>query len=306
MAVSIIIGGGRSSRMGEDKSALEIAGRTLLERTIDALSFSAEIWVVAAPRVLRERPNWPAVHFTLEDPAFGGPAAGLVAGIDALSAHSDSEQVIVFPVDMPHVTSAAEQLAAAIPGGELATSASGGESETSTSGGDGVVLEDESGWPQYLLGRYRLGALRRAAHELGNPRNVSMRKFGKLLNVERKRMQNSALADVDTPQEAKEYGITLNKEKRKDDPAVLARLEKWQKALREELEITDLPFDQDSILDLAAVIAKRVARPGVPVTGYLVGLAVARAIERGEAPETALQQVLQVAGNPEPLLGEEG
>src|SRR5690625_218743 len=288
MAVSIIIGGGRSSRMGEDKSALEIAGRTLLERTTDALSFSAEIWVVAAPRVLRERPNWPAVHFTLEDPPFGGPAAGLVAGIDALSAHSDSEQVIVFPVDMPHVTSAAEQLATAIPGG------------------DGVVLEDESGWPQYLLGRYRLGALRRAAHELGNPRNVSMRNFGKLLNVKRKRMQDSTLSDVDKAQEAKEHGVNLNNEKRKYVPAVLARLEKWQNALRAELELTDIPVDQDSILDLAAVIAKRVARPGVPVTGYLVGLAVARAIERGEAPETALQQVLQVAGNPEPLLGEEG
>src|SRR5690625_82646 len=296
MAVSIIIGGGRSSRMGEDKSALRIAGRTLLERTIDALNFSAEIWVVAAPCVLRERPNWPAVHFTLEDPPFGGPAAGLVAGIEALSAHANSEEVIVFPVDMPHVTSAAQQLAA-VTLGELSTGAPGV---------DGVVLEDASGWPQYLLGRYRLGALRRAARELGNPRNVSMRRFGKLLNVERKRMQNSALADVDTPQEAKEYGITLNKEKRKDDPAVLARLEKWQKALQTELEIADLPFDQDSILDLAAVIAKRVARPGVPVTGYLVGLAVGRAIERGEAPETALQQVLQVAGNPEPLLGEEG
>ena len=305
MAVSIIIGGGRSSRMGEDKSALKIAGRTLLERTIDALSFSAEILVVAPPTSLRERPNWPAVRFTLEDPPFGGPAAGLVAGIAALSQRSDSEHVIVFPVDMPQATSAARQLATAAPGEESATAAPGGQLTTATPGGDGVVLEDESGWPQYLLGRYRLGALRRAARELGNPRNVSMRRFGELLNVERIRMQNSALADVDTPQEAKEYGITLNKEKRKDDPAVLAQLEKWQKALRTELEITDIPFDQDRILDLAAVIAKRVARPGVPVTGYLVGLAVGRAIERGEDPDAALKHALRIAGNPEALLGEE-
>src|SRR5690625_5661121 len=132
MAVSIIIGGGRSSRIGEDKSALKIAGRTLLERTIDALSFSAEILVVAPPTSLRERPNWPAVRFTLEDPPFGGPAAGLVAGIGALRQRSDSEHAIVFPVDMPQATSAARAPAAAAPGGAAGTAAPGGQRTTAT------------------------------------------------------------------------------------------------------------------------------------------------------------------------------
>src|SRR5690625_2392033 len=135
MAVSIIIGGGRSSRMGEDKSALKIAGRTLLERTIDALSFSAEILVVAPPTSLRERPNWPAVRFTLEDPPFGGPAAGLVAGIAALSQRSDSEHVIVFAVDMPDATSAGRQLGAAAPGDQLTPATPGGGVARGPAGG---------------------------------------------------------------------------------------------------------------------------------------------------------------------------
>lgn len=288
MTVSMIIGGGQSQRMGQDKSRLEIDGRTLLESAIDSLSFSAEILVIAPPSELRESPSWPPVRFTIEDPPFGGPVAGLVAGIAAWSARPDSEHVIVFPVDMPNPRAAAGHLQAA----ELAPDF------------DGAVLQDEQGWPQYLLGRYRMSALRRAAQQLGSGRDISMRKFGKLLNVSPIPVANFDLVDVDTPTDAKAHGIAVKTKKRKDDPEVLARLEQWQKALRAELKISDDVFDQERILDLAAIIAKDVARPGVPITGYLVGIAVGRAIEQGVNPQAALDAALKIAGDPAALLGQ--
>gem|GEM_PF-1199108 len=314
MTVSMIIGGGQSQRMGQDKSGLKIEGRTLLERTIDALSFSSEILVVAPPAALEAKPDWPPVRFTQEDPPFGGPVAGLVAGVAAWSHLPGSQQVIILPVDMPKPAPAAQRLAAADLSAQAARGPDGVAGDAAgavdePAGAmrelDGAVLEDEEGWPQYLLGRYRLAALRRAAQELGDPRNKSMRRFGRLLNVAHIPMANTDLVDVDTPEDAKAHGIAVKNKKRKDDPEVLARLEKWQKALRVELDISDSEFDQEKILDLAAIIAKDVARPGVPVTAYLVGLAAGRAIERGENPQAAVQRILDIAGNPAPLLGED-
>ncbi|HLS03828.1 MAG TPA: NTP transferase domain-containing protein [Actinomycetales bacterium] len=293
MTVSMIIGGGQSTRMGQDKSRLNFRGRTLLEHAVDALAFCDEILIVAPERELGGGAHWPAVRFTLEDPPHGGPVAGLAAGVAAWEELADAEHVVILPVDMPNPGRAAAWLdveGRAALGPEV----------------DGVVLEDEAGWPQYLLGRYRLGALRRAVAALGSTRNKSMRKFGELLNVARIPVENLTLIDVDTPEDARAHGIEIIKEKRKDDPAVLAQLDKWQKALRAELNIPDSLFDQEKVLDLAAIIAQDVARPAVPVTGYLVGLAVGAAIERGEPVEAVIERVFGIAQDPQHLIGGSG
>src|SRR5690625_2484189 len=156
MTVSMIIGGGQSQRMGQDKSGLKIEGRTLLERTIDALSFSSEILVVAPPALREAKPDWPPFGSSDLDPPFGGPVAGLVAGVAAWSHLPGSQQVIILPVDMPKPAPAAQRLAAADLSAQAARGPDGVAGDAAgavdePAGAmrelDGAVLEDEEGWP---------------------------------------------------------------------------------------------------------------------------------------------------------------
>lgn len=282
----MIIGGGQSSRMGRDKSQLEFSGRKLLERAIDATVFCSEVVVVAPKRELRARADWPPVRFTLEDPPLGGPVAGIAAGVAALAHRADDTRVVVLPVDLPRPDAATRFLRAA------------------QFSGDGAVLEDESGWPQYLMGIYRLGALRRAISEPGGVRDVSMRRFGQRLDVARLPVANSHLVDVDTPSAARKQGISVPQEKngRKDDPEVFARLDKWQRELREKLNIPAEVFDQEKVLELSGIIAKEIARPAVPVTSYLIGIAIGKQIATGVKPEQAIERVFGVVAKPSALL----
>jgi molybdopterin-guanine dinucleotide biosynthesis protein A len=85
---------------GADKAALEYAGRSLLERALAATS-AATRTVVVGP----EQPTGRPVTFVREDPPLGGPAAGLLAGRDALAAIPEPAPglVVVLAVDMPLV-----------------------------------------------------------------------------------------------------------------------------------------------------------------------------------------------------------
>lgn len=280
MTVALIIGGGRSERMGTNKGELTLEGRTLLERAIDAVTDAQLVIVVAEQVEVRPERVWPEVRFTLEKPAFGGPVAGIAAGVAQLSDRSDSEDVIVLPIDSPAVAEVVGELAAAKPGR------------------DGVVLQDPQGWPQYLLGRYNLGALRRALGELGKVRDVPVRRLGDLLDVARVPVEHRLTEDVDTPEQAKAAGIDVPRKKKRNDPAEMARLDRWHVALREQLGVSEAPCDVEQLLAVAEVIAKDVARPGVPVTGYCIGLAVGAALARGEDVDAALAHAVGLAKSP--------
>lgn len=95
----IILVGGRSSRMGRDKASLEFHGRTLLQRTVDALAAVAdEIVLVRAPG--QALPALEAVPSVLiaDDPVAGeGPLMGMATGLAAATA----PVAIVVGVDMP-------------------------------------------------------------------------------------------------------------------------------------------------------------------------------------------------------------
>ena len=98
---AVILAGGRSVRLGGvDKASIEINGRTLLDRSLDAVIDAAEVVVVGQPVVPTEHP----VTFTVEDPAYGGPASGLLSGIDILLRTTPT--LAVMAVDMPYLTSA--------------------------------------------------------------------------------------------------------------------------------------------------------------------------------------------------------
>lgn len=109
---AVILAGGTAARMGgADKAGIELHGRTLLEYALDAVGDADEIvvvgdWVPTPGRL---------VTFTREDPPLGGPAAGLLAGLDAFA--GDPVQLVVMAVDMPRVlTSTVARLRAAAVG----------------------------------------------------------------------------------------------------------------------------------------------------------------------------------------------
>jgi molybdopterin-guanine dinucleotide biosynthesis protein A len=95
---AVILAGGTSVRMdGVDKAGVEYAGRTLLEHALTAVSGAVEV-VVVGEAVPTSRP----ATFVREDPPQGGPAAGLLAGRDALLARP--AYLAVLAVDMPRVS----------------------------------------------------------------------------------------------------------------------------------------------------------------------------------------------------------
>lgn len=95
---SVILAGGTAARLdGVDKASIEVEGRTLLARAIDAAADATEV-VVVGDAVATERP----VTFTRENPRLGGPVAGLLTGRDALLGTPRS--VVVQACDMPWVT----------------------------------------------------------------------------------------------------------------------------------------------------------------------------------------------------------
>ncbi|MEU9025364.1 DUF6457 domain-containing protein [Actinomadura sp. NPDC048394] len=53
-------------------------------------------------------------------------------------------------------------------------------------------------------------------------------------------------------------------------------LEDWMSAVCRELGLERGDIDRDLVLDLARDVAHGVARPGAPLTAYLLGLAVGR------------------------------
>lgn len=138
---AVVLTGGTAVRLdGADKASLEVAGRTLLERALDNLPACRDV-VVVGPQVPTVRP----VTFRAEDPAFGGPAAGLVAGLGGFPVLPG--RVAVLAVDLPRVTPQTwQRLDAAY-------------------AGDGALLVDPDGHRQPLCGLYSGPALRAAGAE---------------------------------------------------------------------------------------------------------------------------------------------
>jgi molybdopterin-guanine dinucleotide biosynthesis protein A len=96
----IVLAGGRSSRMGTPKAALEWHGSTLLRRTVGIIARATDgpVLVVRAPgQVL---PALPAVVLVVDDPREGlGPIQGLAAGLAAIA--DRAEIAFVSSTDLP-------------------------------------------------------------------------------------------------------------------------------------------------------------------------------------------------------------
>lgn len=170
---AVVLAGGTGARLGgADKASIELHGVTLLERALAATSTAVEV-VVVGEQVPTSRP----VTWTREDPVGGGPAAGLLAGVDRFLRRPDL--VAVLAVDMPRVSPGTfARLEEA-----LAPEGAG----TEEAGLDGAVLVDEAGRPQPLCAVYRRDALDRARPENREEEHgLSMRRL----------VQGLALAEV--------------------------------------------------------------------------------------------------------------
>lgn len=149
-AAVVLTGGGGARLGGADKASIEVGGQTLLERALAAVADAAEV-VVVGDEVPTSRP----VTFTREDPAGGGPAAGLLAGLARLA--RTPARVVALAVDMPLVTRDTVR--------RLLAAASGDEALDEV---DGAVLVDAGGQAQYLCAAYAVDALDRAHRASGS------------------------------------------------------------------------------------------------------------------------------------------
>ena len=140
---AVILTGGTAVRLGgADKASIEVEGQTLLEHALAGTAVADEV-VVVGPELPTSRP----VTWTREDPPKGGPAAGVLAGLDALAARPDL--VCVLAVDMPRFSTATlDRLLGAL--------TSAGEEA------DAACLVDAEDRKQWLAAVYRFEALQDA------------------------------------------------------------------------------------------------------------------------------------------------
>ena len=143
---AVVLAGGKAARLGgQAKPQLEVGGRTMLAAVLAAVDDAAVRVVVGPPQPL------PAgVRQVREQPPRGGPVAALRAGL----AEASTDVVAVLAGDLPFLT------------GAVISDLRGRLT------GDGVLVVDDGGRDQYLLGVWRTAALRAATADVRGPTSL--------------------------------------------------------------------------------------------------------------------------------------
>jgi molybdenum cofactor guanylyltransferase len=167
----IVLAGGRSSRMGTPKAALEWHGSTLLRRTTGILSRVADgpVIVVRAPG--QPLPDLPPSIEVVDDPREGlGPVQGLAAGLAAVAGRA--EIAFVCSTDLPflHPAFARRVLRALAPGADVALPVARGHQQplaaayrTSLAPLAGRLVRERRLRPAFLFGECAVTRLDEAA-----------------------------------------------------------------------------------------------------------------------------------------------
>jgi len=205
----VVLAGGGSRRLGRDKLAADLDGRTVLTALLDGVRAEvpgAQLVVVGPP----ERASAGAL-VVQEDPPGCGPVAGLAAGLDAgfdaglvagllagspvpTRSQPPDDLVAVLAGDQPFAAAALSALASAL----LATPAGASDAPAAP---DGAIGVDEDGRDQPLLAVYRVGPLRRALAEVSGRRGLAgarVRDVVARLDLVRVPLPQTAVLDVDT------------------------------------------------------------------------------------------------------------
>ncbi|MFJ3667893.1 NTP transferase domain-containing protein [Streptomyces sp. NPDC090106] len=254
----VVLAGGAARRLGGvDKPRVRVGGRALLDRVLAACADAATTVVVAEPG-----PTARPVTWAREDPPGGGPLAALGAGL----AHTTAADVVVLSADLPFLTGdTVRRLLTALRSG----------------GGDGALLTDADGRDQPLVAAYRADALRGGLGTLardheGALTGLPLRRLTGALDLTRV-PDPVASFDCDTWDD-----IATARARIREHGHVL---DEWISAVKDELGI-DIDVDTRLLLDLARDAAHNVARPGAPLTTFLVGYAAALA---GGGPEAVAE-----------------
>jgi len=181
-----VLSGGRARRLGGARKAhVEVGGRAMLDLVLDAVQGAGVSRVV----VVGDPPPAPrdGVQVTREEPAFGGPLAGLAAGLALVGA--DATDVLVLACDLPRAHGLVRLLLGATPAPD---------------GPDGLVVVDGGGHEQWLAGRYSAPALRSALAAVadergGDPGGAPVRAALGRLRATPVPDPDHASDDVDTP-----------------------------------------------------------------------------------------------------------
>lgn len=124
IAVSILAGG-EGSRIGGGKPGLRLAGRTLLDRSVDQAWRWSEKMVVAVRSA--SQVEGPGIPFLVDVEAIEGPFAGLAASLE-WARKEGASSLLTIPCDMPFLPAdLASRLASAIGDHGAAIAASGGQ-----------------------------------------------------------------------------------------------------------------------------------------------------------------------------------
>jgi molybdenum cofactor guanylyltransferase len=173
---AVVLAGGRAARLGgRAKPQLEVGGRTMLNRVLDAVGDASTRIVVGPPQLVP-----PDVVLVREQPPGGGPVAALRAGLASVT----DDVVVLLAGDLPFLTRAV---------------VAGLRERLS---GDGVLVVDDTGQDQLLLGAWRTTALRGVVPPADGP--TSLRRVFAPLAVRRFRPrldpgQPPPWLDCDTP-----------------------------------------------------------------------------------------------------------
>lgn len=187
---AIILTGGTGQRLGGvDKAALRVDGTSLLERTLDAVSAAQGVVLVGGRQAgdADER-----ITVVREQPAGGGPAAAIGAGVNALD--GSSSVVVVVACDMPGIALAIPVLLHAL---------------ASTPEADGVLARDGH-QIQYLVGAHRSAAMRAAVQSHDTLHGSSVRALMDALALHVVDVPTGSTADIDTWEDAATAGASLD------------------------------------------------------------------------------------------------
>ncbi|PRW63738.1 molybdenum cofactor guanylyltransferase [Actinopolyspora mortivallis] len=175
----IVLAGGRATRLGgRDKPGLVLWGRSLLDRTLDAVAGADPVVVVGPSRPVSREVRW-----TREHPVGGGPVAALAAGLEALTERV--ELIAVLAADHPWLTDR--------------TLARLRRCLRAEAGAAGAVLVDDDGARQWLVGVWRARELRAAVPV--RPEGHALRRVLSPLSPVPVPARWAEVTDVDTPED---------------------------------------------------------------------------------------------------------
>jgi molybdopterin-guanine dinucleotide biosynthesis protein A len=199
---ALILAGGHSSRLGSvAKARLKYRNQTLLERTVAAVA-GLRFTVVVGDTTEQVLPL--QVLVTREDPPFGGPAAGIGAGLASLAAADPiaSDYTIVLACDMPNIEAAVPLF--------LADLADNDGPNGNSTVGDGLIAVDSQHHLQPLAAAYRTRALLDAValqQRAGSLSGLSVFQLIRELSLREITVPDTATSDVDTWADADAWGI---------------------------------------------------------------------------------------------------